>query len=413
MEYARYSHTATLLSNNKVLVVGGATVSTKLNTAELYDPADGSWTRTAHDLTDARYYHTATLLTYVGHQESVLVVGGQGNSGVLGSAELYDPAVDTWTPTNSLTYLRRDYVASQMLNGKVIVIGGVDGSGTKLNSTEIYDPTTPTSPPDVPVTISPNGDTNLQPSYVWNYSSGATSYQITVYNVTTSTTLYNNVSVSTSFCTGGICTYHPFAELDTGDYQFKVRASNVYASSEYSDWRDFHVLGNNHIIGSAGVSGVTLTYFDVKLKSTSSDSEGNYSATVSYNWTGTITPSKPGYTFDPEDLTFEDPVTENQTGADFIATRIPFTIQGNAAGLSDVTLSYTLDGVPTTTTTDGSGAYTATVYWGWTGKIAPFKLGYIFSPVSRSYSNVTNNMITQNYTAVAGISTFLPLIIRP
>ena len=64
-------HTATLLPNGKVLVAGGLVTATCLTSAELYDPASGTWSATG-SLNTARYCHTATLLP----NGKVLVAGG-------------------------------------------------------------------------------------------------------------------------------------------------------------------------------------------------------------------------------------------------------------------------------------------------------------------------------------------------
>jgi hypothetical protein len=80
---AREAHTATLPSNGKVLVAGGWNGSA-LATAELYDPATGTWTATG-SLVTSRWYHRATLLP----NGKVLVEGGVDDNGVpLASAEL-------------------------------------------------------------------------------------------------------------------------------------------------------------------------------------------------------------------------------------------------------------------------------------------------------------------------------------
>ena len=72
MSVARSCHSATLLPNGKVLVAGGqGSDFNALASAELYDPASGSWTATG-SLNTARGAHTATLLP----NGMVLVAGG-------------------------------------------------------------------------------------------------------------------------------------------------------------------------------------------------------------------------------------------------------------------------------------------------------------------------------------------------
>jgi hypothetical protein len=80
--------------------------------------------------------HTATLLP----NGKVLVAGGFNSvSGFLASAELYDPASGTWTTTDSLTMARDSHTATLLPNGKVLVAGGLGTGGGVLNSAELYD----------------------------------------------------------------------------------------------------------------------------------------------------------------------------------------------------------------------------------------------------------------------------------
>src|SRR5439155_26760647 len=99
---ARESHTATLLANGKVLVAGGEDGGVSLTSAELYDPASGSWSATG-SLNTARHVHTATLLP----NGKVLVAGRLVTSNTpLTNAELYDPASGSWSATGSLNTAR-------------------------------------------------------------------------------------------------------------------------------------------------------------------------------------------------------------------------------------------------------------------------------------------------------------------
>src|SRR5881409_1308320 len=102
-----------------VLVAGG--IDTKFNvlaSAELYDPASGTWTATG-SLNTARVAHTATLLP----SGMVLVAGGSGR-GFPASTVLYDPARGTWSFAGRLNTGRYSHTATLLPNGMVLVAAG-------------------------------------------------------------------------------------------------------------------------------------------------------------------------------------------------------------------------------------------------------------------------------------------------
>jgi hypothetical protein len=60
--------------------------------------------------------------------------------GYLSSAEIYDPASGTWTATHSLIDTHSQHTATLLVNGKVLVVSGDNnGVGYQFPGAEIYD----------------------------------------------------------------------------------------------------------------------------------------------------------------------------------------------------------------------------------------------------------------------------------
>jgi len=136
MHYARIQHTATLLSDGKVLIVGGR--GSEVNaSAEIYDPKSGAFRETGR-MMSARYKHTAGLLP----DGRVLIAGGSDERdwhGTLVSAEIYDPQRGTFTATASLhdPRFKLPDAAVQLRSGLLLIAGGA-------RQAEVYDERTGT-----------------------------------------------------------------------------------------------------------------------------------------------------------------------------------------------------------------------------------------------------------------------------
>jgi len=148
MADSRATHTATVLNNGKVMVAGGMGMDDEENvlaSAELYDPATGTWV-TISPMNVIRTHHTATLL----NNGQVLIAGGDYGPGDIyyASTELFTAGEttvpDTWTATGSLNSNRSQHTATLLNNGMVLVAGGLNFGGTPLASAELYDTATGT-----------------------------------------------------------------------------------------------------------------------------------------------------------------------------------------------------------------------------------------------------------------------------
>lgn len=193
----RGQHAASLLPDGRVLVVGGVAHTGRVGSAELFDPATGTWSSAsppgitgdvtaslvlpngkvfAHTNSGAsavydprsntwspgpaipgRLMPTFTLL----RSGQVLIAGGSNES----SALLYDPETNTVTSTGSMAVVHRSAAAALLRDGKVLVVSGFSSS-SEVPVAEIYDPASGTwslaAPPLVPrhyatATLLPDG----------------------------------------------------------------------------------------------------------------------------------------------------------------------------------------------------------------------------------------------------------------
>jgi photosystem II stability/assembly factor-like uncharacterized protein len=228
-------------------------------------------------------------------------------------------------------------------------------------------------------------------------------------------TLGNSVSAATT--TGADGSYQ-FSDLQGGG-SYTVTASRAGYSfsppqhvfsglgsnqtANFTGTRDTHAIGgqikdNNNV----GLSEVALTVSDGQTTTTFyTGANGNYSFPLPAGGNYTVTPTLVNYTFAPVSLSFNN-LSAAQT-ANFTGTRNTHGISGrvlaNGYTLSGVTIALT--GSQTgTATTDPSGYFSFNLPAGGTYTVTPSLSGYVFSPASLTFSNLSGN-VSGSFTAAS------------
>jgi hypothetical protein len=160
-----FAHTTTVLLNGEVLITGGEDETGNLvNTADMYNPASGlfdcsnlggvdpSTGYCKNTLTDARFLDTATLL-----QDGRVLIAGGNDGSIVNTAEIFDPASGTFGCSslggidpntgfckNTMTDSRENHTSTLIVSGPsagdVLIAGGLDAAGTILQTAELFDP---------------------------------------------------------------------------------------------------------------------------------------------------------------------------------------------------------------------------------------------------------------------------------
>src|SRR5690348_6402197 len=167
MAEPRYDAAATLLPDGRVLISGGASTpqgyaganqqrqeEQSLDTAELYDSRTGKFSAAGRlgrvydlssgkimmraSMTAARREHSATLITASPLSGRVLIAGGIGDRNKpIASAELYDPAANTFKATGDMTVARTYQGVTALRDGRVLIAGGDDADDRALATAEL------------------------------------------------------------------------------------------------------------------------------------------------------------------------------------------------------------------------------------------------------------------------------------
>ena len=275
-------------------------------------------------------------------------------------------------------------------SGYAVATAGIVGEGSNLKIINCYTSSNKT------LINSVVNNVTVTNSF-WDNKGSSTSPS--AYGTGKSTTLMKNLSTFTDTAfSSGLSTSWDFAgnTADGTDDIWDMDTTNqsINDGFPFLTWQE-----ESHISGNTSVDSVTLSWHDGTDKSVVSDKNGNYSIMVSKNWSGTITPSKSGYTFSPSSRSYSN-LNSDKANQDFTTSSVtnPVTISGNT-GEPGVTITWNDSSKTKSVLSNAGGNYSVTVSYNWTGSLKPSKKDYLFSPDSLYFTNLTVNKTGQDFTA--------------
>lgn len=172
--------------------------------------------------------------------------------------------------------------------------------------------------------------------------------------------------------------------------------------------RDFWVEQDAEVVISGRVAfapadtamqGVRITFSTGQ--STVTDANGEYSMTLDYHWSGTVSASLEGYDFEPAEYVY-DHVNHSLSDQDFSVQSEPQVMLSGKVYFSPggepiENVEISASGTSATALTDAAGVYTITLPYQYSGQVMASLEGYDFEPSFRPYANLTTNPVDQNF----------------
>jgi RHS repeat-associated protein len=134
------SATSTLLPSGQYLQTGGTASQQVVSDLSLYDPVTQQTTAQPFKLVTARAGHSATVLP----DGKILILGGVGQDGFpVASIEIIDLGAQTLQVITSPGLIARSqHRATLLTDGKVLITGGLGANGQIVSSAELWNPQT-------------------------------------------------------------------------------------------------------------------------------------------------------------------------------------------------------------------------------------------------------------------------------